>query len=107
MDRREHLGGAAVVLAALNSNRPLRDGRQHVIGMHGGLRHIVHFQPVQPGHGKECRFGHAVIQLFQTGLQIAAKLDHFQIRPSQFHLRPTAQTGGAHDRAFGQLGDGF
>ena len=104
MDRLEHLRHAAVLRAPLDPDGTLGDGRQHRFDLDGRFRHIVHRKPVEPRHGEKGRLRHALLQLHQPGLQVAAKLHHLQIGPPQHQLRTPPQRGGAHDRPGGQIG---
>ena len=76
--------------ARFDPDGALRDGGQHVIGRDGRGWDIVHFQPVQPGLREEGGHGNTVRQLAQTGLHIAAKLNHLKIGAFCQKLRPAA-----------------
>ena len=72
-------------------------------GSIGTARQLGQAQPVQPGHGQEGRNRHALLQLAQPGLHVAAELDHLQVGPPVQQLRPPAQARGADHRALRQL----
>jgi len=63
-----------------NTDTALSHRRKHFFSLNRSAGHLVHCQPVQPGHGKEGCFSHTVFQLFQSCLNVSAKFDDFQIR---------------------------
>ena len=103
VDRGEHGFGVDITGAAFDANRPLCDSGQHQRIVDRGGGDVLHAQPVQAGHRKEGAFGHAIGELFQTGLHVAAEFDDPQVGALVQELRAAAQAGGAHHSTLGQL----
>ena len=105
MDRVQHRLGTLVADAAFDADGTLGHRRQHIVGRNGAFRNAVHAQTVQARHGKEGRAGHAVVQLFQAGLQVAAEFDDLKIGAAVQKLRTAAKRRCANNRALGQIVD--
>ena len=62
-------------------------------------------EPVEPGDGQQRRIGHAVAQLAQPRIDIAAERHDLEVRPVPQHLRRPADRRGAEPRALRQVVD--
>ena len=107
MDCVQHGLGAFVADAAFDANGALGHGGQHIVRRNGAFRDAVHAQAVQARHRKEGCAGHAIVQLFQAGLQVAAEFHDLKVRAAMQELRTTAERGCADDRTLGQVVDRF
>jgi len=98
MDRGQHFGHGQVVNPPLDPDGTLCHSGQHRFRLDGRFWHVVHRQPVQTSHRKKGRLGHAIVQLFETGLHVATKFNHLKVRAAQLKLCFAPQTGRPHHR---------
>ncbi len=92
-----------VVGAAFDAHRALPDRRQAVGGVDGAADALREAEPDQAGGGEDHRVVFALVQLAQTGVDVAAQRADLQVGPAVGELALAAQAGGAHHRALRQL----
>lgn len=103
IERGEFFGGHLVGFAIFQPDGALGRGRGEQDGIENGSCRLGHAKPVQPRHCQKCGVGHAVLEFFETGGDIAAEFEHFKVGPPVADLRGAAQGRGADAGAFGQI----
>lgn len=81
-----------VGLMDFNSNRTLRDRRQHFIDRHRGSNPVSQTQAIEPRTGKKSCLCDSLIEFAQPRIDIATKLHRQHVGPDALQL------GGSPDR---------
>jgi hypothetical protein len=79
--------GAFVRGGDLYTDCALGNGREHFIRLDRAGDVLGHAKPVQAGAGEKRRSGHALGQLAQPGLDVAAEPDNVEVGPDMLELR--------------------
>jgi hypothetical protein len=91
-----------VPVSRFERDRSLAGGRDEAIGVQR-LRDFVRAAEARESrHGQEDRVELALTPPAQTSVDVAAKIDHGEVRPDLLEESTPAQAGGAHARGRGQ-----
>mmetsp|Transcript_25018 Transcript_25018/g.64579 ORF Transcript_25018/g.64579 Transcript_25018/m.64579 type:complete len:320 (-) Transcript_25018:253-1212(-) len=96
---------ALIILAALDADRALRDGRQHLVPLDDGGEVLLHVHTLQARVRQQRRIHHALVQLAQASLHVAPEVDHLQRRVFGKDLRLPPERGAADHGAVGKVSD--
>ena len=105
VDTREDVANAFIVLARLNADRALRNGRKKFVGTHdvGGV--LGQPKAFEPGKREKRGIDISRVELAQPRLDIAPQRRHTQIRSRTLGDRLPARRCSANARAFRQFGE--
>ena len=92
-------------VADRDADGALRRRRHEMFGIEIGGDLVRLAQPVEPGHRQHGGVGHAIGELLQPRIDIAAERHDPQIRPQPQHLRRAPDRGGAEFCPLGQVID--
>jgi hypothetical protein len=85
-----------VVRPALQAKRSLADGRQHPGGVEDVRDRRAQAQPLQARLSQDQGVEAVLVELAQTGLDVAANVEEAQVRPTMPQLRTSPQAAGCH-----------
>ena len=87
VERREQLRRGGVAVAARDPDRPLGDGREHLLLRENARRLVREPEPLEPGQGEQGRGAVPLLQLAQAALHVAAEVDDLEVRVLLQELR--------------------
>ena len=102
VERGEETADGLVPGPGFEPDGALRQRRQHLLDRHDRRRGGAEAEPVEAGHRQECGSGHALPELAQPRLDIAAEGHDFEIGPEMQRLRRPPDRRGAEPRPPGQ-----
>ena len=103
VEKGEGGNGVRIVLAGFNAERSLACGGTKIFGLETLANPFCFLKAVEAGSGEKDCVDLAVGKLAQAGIDVAAKLDGFNIGTQRLQLRAAALTAGADNCALRQV----
>ena len=99
------MGGLVIAGAAFDTDRPLRNGRQHFFRRKRRCNLVSKTHTGEARHRKEGCVRNTLAELSKPRIDIAAEGHHFEVGAPRPQLRGAAERGGANARACGHVGE--